>query len=814
MRRTVGGTLILFFIVAIASYKYYPSILTLDNVFSFLLRRFIYTLRVLGGENNVEILALALSLTFLPLLFKKPFYYFFKNLLGCELSTLGWLGIYGISNLQYPPHIIGVLTYDVAGFLVNSVGNYLGYAISFLILIFGIFLILTSYKTSSKIINLGLTALLLSLQKIFLFIKSLFEYSENNEYPEFSNRKRESNFNVSSSASGDRKFDHPYESRPRNSETEPNFSKKFIEITEIDLDTESDIHHSSSSYQPSRTRHMDIFATSSRNSETFVKEDSQKKLSEEDFKSHTVRDVEIINESKSVEETAEYTDYEEGDTTQPERKTNTTYSEGKVFSGKYPPPVELLDKPELSEVDGSEQLKEIEETKRIIQNTFSEFKIDAVIEGVIRGPVVTMYEVRPKPGTKIAKIVNISDNLALNLATSRVRIVYPIHGKSVIGIEIPNKVRKTVKIREVIESREYRDSKVKLPLVIGVDIHGKPIVEDLTQMPHLLIAGSTGSGKSVYVNSIIAGLLYARGPDELKLIMIDLKIVELKSYNSIPHLLSPVITTPNLAKTVLEWLVEEMQYRYKRLESLGCRDIHHYNNKVNKLGESNKEKLPYIVLIIDEYADLMMTSPKETEDYITRLAAMSRAVGIHLIIATQRPSVDVVTGLIKANFPARVAFRVASKVDSRTILDTIGAEKLLGKGDLLFMSPTHPTLIRVQGCFISNEEVERTVDYLIKQDSPNYIDLPSLLEVGNNYEEETDNFSDEEFSDELYNEAVKIVILEKKASASYLQRRLRIGYNRAARMIERMEEEGIVGPQQGSKPREILVDESYLEKIS
>ncbi|MCX8028882.1 MAG: DNA translocase FtsK [Brevinematales bacterium] len=819
MRRVLGGVFIFLILSTMLTYAYYPFLLGFDNILSSILRRIVYNVRVLAGEENTLICMGLLILVFIPLLFKKPFYYFFKNLLGVELITISWLGIYGISNSNSKPYIIGMIPYDISNILLTSFGITLSYIILYLLFIVGILLTLTSYKSLSKILSLFLAGTITTLQRTYEFLKSIFEYTETPD------------FETSVSKNSSSKTSYSSKNTSYRTNTTRNKNEKFIEITEIDDEMEN-----FKDYKPFSTfkNSLDNLEINSYNKYQHYQKpkyllNNQEKL--------VIRDVEIIstntNQDEDLEDTIntynnkyhennfkdiidDISDVEENNTKDKYSKQSTTsmkeiFEEG-LFTGNYPPPIELLDKPEIDTINSLEIQREIEETKKTIKDTFNEFKIEADIEGVVRGPVVTMYEVRPKPGTKITKIVNISDNLALNLATSRVRIVYPIPGKSVIGVEIPNKVRRTVKIREVLESKDYKETKAKLPLIIGVDIHGKPVVEDLTQMPHLLIAGSTGSGKSVYVNSIIAGLLFNKRPDELKFIMIDLKIVELKIYNGIPHLLTPVITTPSLAKAVLEWLVDEMQYRYKKLEYLGSRDIVQYNLKVSKLNDESLEKLPYIVLIIDEYADLMMTSPKETEDYITRLAAMSRAVGIHLIIATQRPSVDVVTGLIKANFPARVAFRVASKVDSRTILDTIGAEKLLGKGDLLFTSPSHPSLLRVQGCYISNEEVERVVNYLIQQDTPNYVDLSSFLEITSK-DEELEDYDGEEFSDELYNEAIKIVVREKKASASYLQRRLRIGYNRAARMIERMEEEGIVGPQQGSKPREIFVDESYLERL-
>jgi len=788
MKRTIGILLLSIWFILILVSLYYPTLLVVNLPFIPILRSTVFALRVLFGESNFVVVMVLLGLIPLPLALSKPMYPFFKNLLGIEFLIASLSTISYLNNVNKPIYIKGIVVEDLGKLLKNLVNNeILVNLTAYIVLILGLYLVITSYKIPKKLLAVvvsglvnGISAVVIGVKNFLGSLKDQPQYEERYESPK-------------------------YESQVANHDKEKK-DKDFIEITVIDTGF------------PGRV------TSDNGNSE----EDTYKNYYSEDSKEDTYKDYyndfgvkrSLPSEEKVIdtsvvggeeeEEKVEEFEHDDVEELEIEEEPVEGGEDGK-FSGKYPPPIDLLDPVEIDNISEADEVEEIEERKSVIEDTFAEFKISATIEGIIRGPVVTLYEIKPHPGTKISKIVSISDNLALNLATSRVRIVYPIPGKSVIGIEIPNKIRKIVKIRELITSREYRENKAKLSLVIGKDIHGKPIIEDLTQMPHLLIAGSTGSGKSVYVNSIITGLIYSRSPEELRFIMIDLKIVELKVYNGIPHLLTPVVTTPSAAKSVLEWLVDEMQDRYRKLEILSCRDITQYNAKVSKLEDETLEKLPHIVLIIDEYADLMMTSPKETEDYITRLAAMSRAVGIHLIIATQRPSVDVVTGLIKANFPARVAFRVASKVDSRTILDAIGAEKLLGKGDLLFMSPSNPNIVRVQGAYISNEEVERVVDYLLKQDSPRYIEIPT--ESPSQSDEEFAEGEEEEFSDELYHEAIKIVVMEKKASASYLQRRLRIGFNRAARMIDRMEEEGIVGPQQGVKPREILVDESFLERL-
>jgi len=438
---------------------------------------------------------------------------------------------------------------------------------------------------------------------------------------------------------------------------------------------------------------------------------------------------------------------------------------------------------------------------QILKETLEEFRVQAEVTGIRKGPVITMFEILPAPGVKLSKIVGLQDNIALRLAAQSVRIVAPIPGKHAVGIEVPNAHRAIVSFREMIENDAFNQKKREIPVVLGKDIQGEVQVIDLTSNPHILIAGATGAGKSVCVNAIILSILYKRRPDEVKMIMIDPKIVELKLYNDIPHLLTPVITEPKRAFQALQYCICEMERRYSLLDGMGVRDIRSYNKRI-KERDIATEPLPYIVVIIDEFADLMATTGKELESTLARLAAMSRAVGIHLVLATQRPSIDVITGLIKANIPSRIAFMVASKTDSRIIIDMIGAEKLLGRGDMLYASASEPFPVRIQGAFVSEEEVERAVEHVKTLGEPEYIDEEIFIE-----DEESDegpSLFGEGADDPMMDKALEIVLQAGKASASYIQRRLKIGYNRAARLVEMMEERGIVGPQQGSKPRDLI----------
>lgn len=445
-----------------------------------------------------------------------------------------------------------------------------------------------------------------------------------------------------------------------------------------------------------------------------------------------------------------------------------------------------------------------EKTKRsaeILRETLKEFNIDAEVTGIRKGPVITMFEILPAPGVRLSKIANLSDNIALRLAASSVRIVAPIPGKHAVGIEVPNEKRSIVSFKEIVESPAFTSAKYELPVALGKDISGDVQVIDLTQTPHLLIAGATGSGKSVCVNALILSILCRKSFEDVKLILIDPKIVELKLYNNVPHLLTPVITEPKKAFQALQYAICEMEKRYSLLDSMGVRDIKSYNKKIVEKNIA-AQKMPYIVVIIDEFADLMATTGKELESTLARLAAMSRAVGIHLVLATQRPSIDVITGLIKANIPSRIAFMVASKFDSRIIIDSIGAEKLLGKGDMLFSSAWDAFPIRMQGAFVSDAEVEDVVSYVKTLGEPEYIDEEIFIE--DEEEEGAATLFDDEDDDPLFEKALQIVLSQGKASASFLQRKLKIGYNRAARLVELMEEKGIVGPAQGSKPRDVM----------
>ncbi len=440
-----------------------------------------------------------------------------------------------------------------------------------------------------------------------------------------------------------------------------------------------------------------------------------------------------------------------------------------------------------------------EETKRasrILTDALKEFNIDAEVTGIRKGPVITLFEVLPAQGVRVSKIANLSDNIALRLAAPSVRIVAPIPGRHAVGIEVPNRVRSIVSFKEMISLDVMQKSPYEIPLALGKDILGEAQVIDLVQTPHLLIGGATNSGKSVLVNSIICSILFRRSPDEVRLFLIDPKIVELKLYNGCPHLLTPVITDSKKAFQALQYCISEMERRYTLLDALGVRDIRSFNKKAKK---ERVQRLPYIVIVIDEFADLMATTGKELESTLARLAAMARAVGIHMVLATQRPSIDVITGLIKANIPSRIAFMVANKFDSRIIIDAVGAEKLLGKGDMLFSAAWNPFPVRIQGAYIDDEETDSVTEYVKKLGPPQYIEDEVFFD-----DEDGSDFQGEPGNDPLFERALEVVMGQGKASASYLQRRLKVGYNRAARLVEEMEMRGIVGPAQGSKPREIL----------
>ena len=467
------------------------------------------------------------------------------------------------------------------------------------------------------------------------------------------------------------------------------------------------------------------------------------------------------------------------------------------------PPVELLSKPSKKALRGG--AKALTDTATRLQKTLYSFGVSAKVENVSVGPAITRYELKPAEGVRVSKIANLADDIALNLAAETIRIEAPIPGKQAVGIEVPNKEKEVVHFREVLDSEEFRGNKSKLTIGLGKDVAGNIQLADIAKMPHVLIAGSTGSGKSVCINTIITSIIYNAKPSEVKFVMVDPKVVELSVYNGIPHLLIPVVTDPRKAAGALAWAVQEMDDRYNKFASKGVRDLKGYNKAIEKENEAGK--LPQIVIIIDELADLMMVAKNDVEDAICRLAQKARAAGMHLVIATQRPSVDVITGLIKANVPSRIAFAVSSQVDSRTILDSIGAEKLLGKGDMLFFPSGAPKPSRVQGAFVSDDEVEKIVDFIKSNGTATYSeDILESIENSNKTDKElAQEQAEDDDTDPFLMDAIQTVVETGQASTSFIQRRFKVGYARAGRIIDQMEERGVISGYQGSKPREVLM---------
>ena len=474
------------------------------------------------------------------------------------------------------------------------------------------------------------------------------------------------------------------------------------------------------------------------------------------------------------------------------------------------PPIQLLSEGEKKGIKGGK--KAVADTATKLQKTLYSFGVSAKVENVSVGPAITRYELKPAEGVRVSKIANLADDIALNLAAETIRIEAPIPGKQAVGIEVPNKENEIVPLRDIIDCEAFKNHKSKLAFALGKDVAGNEVVTDIAKMPHVLIAGSTGSGKSVCINTLISSIIYKAKPSEVKLVMVDPKVVELSVYNGIPHLLIPVVTDPKKAAGALAWAVQEMVNRYSLFASKNVRDIKGYNEALE--GEGGGQKLPQIVIIIDELSDLMMVSPKDVEDSICRLAQMARAAGMHLVIATQRPSVDVITGIIKANVPSRISFAVSSQVDSRTILDMAGAEKLLGKGDMLFYPAGAPKPTRIQGAFVSDKEVEKIVDFVKNNGEATYNDdILKQIENANSTDKEIDAGDEDDNTDPLLMEAIDVVVETGQASTSFIQRRFKVGYARAGRIIDQMEERGVISGFQGSKPREVLMSKERWEEL-
>ena len=479
------------------------------------------------------------------------------------------------------------------------------------------------------------------------------------------------------------------------------------------------------------------------------------------------------------------------------------------------PPLDLLAEGKASSRNSQKQL---EATALKLQKTLHSFGVSAKVEDISIGPAITRYELKPAEGVRVSKIANLADDIALNLEAETIRIEAPIPGKHAVGIEVPNKESQIVPIRDILESDDFQNGKAKLPFALGKDVAGKGMVTDIAKFPHVMIAGATGSGKSVCINTLITSIIYKAKPSEVKMIMIDPKIVELSVYNGIPHLLIPVVTDSKKAAGALAWAVQEMENRYAMFAQKGVRDLKGYNEKIQQ-EENQFGRLPHIIIIVDELADLMMVAKNDVEDAICRLAQKARAAGMHLVIATQRPSVDVITGLIKANIPSRIAFAVSSQVDSRTILDQIGAEKLLGKGDMLFFPTGYPKPVRIQGAFVSDGEVESIVNFIKDAEGGDVVyrqDIQDYIENKNNDSDDDVkdmNNSEEDEIDPLLNEAIELVVDTQQASTSFIQRKFKVGYARAGRIIDQMEERGIISGYQGSKPREVLMPKERYQEL-
>ncbi len=694
------------------------------------------------------------------------------GILICCLTSILSIYSFSLGNMDYNSNLANII--DRAYYLgsMNNGGGIIGAIIS-------VFLIKLVGYTGAIIIALGLAVILIVCMFGFKPTEMIKLYFENLKNKKEDSKQARMNSKNNFIKNEDRNENQIKETAKQRREREKEESRKAAAMIDpeqfkINLDIDQE--------ECKNSKEFGLFGKKKQKMENdigFIENDIFKKVEEKKEEKNIKEEMQLQHAMEVEDENYEY------------------------------PPIELLEKTTKKAPKGG--AKALTDTASRLQKTLYSFGVSAKVENVSVGPAITRYELKPAEGVRVSKIANLADDIALNLAAETIRIEAPIPGKQAVGIEIPNKEKEMVHIREVVESPEFASNKSKLSIALGKDVAGQPMIADIAKMPHVLVAGSTGSGKSVCINTIITSIIYNAKPSEVKLIMVDPKIVELSVYNGIPHLLIPVVTDPKKAAGALTWAVQEMEDRYNKFATKGVRDLAGYN-KVLETEEFGR--LPQIVIIIDELADLMMVAAKDVEDAICRLAQKARAAGMHLVIATQRPSVDVITGLIKANVPSRISFAVSSQIDSRTILDMAGAEKLLGKGDMLFYPAGASKPVRVQGAFISDEEVEKIVDFVKANGQANYReDIIQSIDKANSSDREIDEDTIDDDTDTLLLDAIEMVVETGQASTSFIQRRFKVGYARAGRIIDQMEERGIISGYQGSKPREVLMPKDRWEEL-
>lgn len=694
------------------------------------------------------------------------------GILICCLTSILSIYSFSLGNMDYNSNLANII--DRAYYLgsMNNGGGIIGAIIS-------VFLVKLVGYTGAIIIALGLAVILIVCMFGFKPTEMIKRYFENIKNRKEDLRQARMNSRNNFDKNEDRNENPIRETAKQRREREKEESRKaaaMIDPEQFKINLDIDQEESKNS------KEFGLFGKKKEKVENdigFIENDIFKKVEEKKEEKNIKEEMQLQHAMEVEDENYEY------------------------------PPIELLAKTTKKAPKGG--AKALTDTASRLQKTLYSFGVSAKVENVSVGPAITRYELKPAEGVRVSKIANLADDIALNLAAETIRIEAPIPGKQAVGIEIPNKEKEMVHIREVVESPEFANNKSKLSIALGKDVAGQPMIADIAKMPHVLVAGSTGSGKSVCINTIITSIIYNAKPSEVKLIMVDPKIVELSVYNGIPHLLIPVVTEPRKAAGALTWAVQEMEDRYNKFAVKGVRDLAGYNKVLEK---EEFGRLPQIVIIIDELADLMMVAAKDVEDAICRLAQKARAAGMHLVIATQRPSVDVITGLIKANVPSRISFAVSSQIDSRTILDMAGAEKLLGKGDMLFYPAGASKPVRVQGAFISDDEVEKIVDFVKANGQANYReDIIQSIDKANSTDREIDEATNDDDTDPLLLDAIEMVVETGQASTSFIQRRFKVGYARAGRIIDQMEERGIISGYQGSKPREVLMPKERWEEL-